>query len=110
VRDVVQAIAALAEHPGAVGRVWNVGGAEEITIRELAMRVIDQTGGASRIVTIPYDQAYGPGFDDLGRRLPDTSSIRDLLGWTPRIPLEETIAAVRDHLLEHPETLAASGA
>jgi UDP-glucose 4-epimerase len=110
VRDAVRAIAALAEHPGAVGRLFNVGGTEEITIRELALRVIDQTGSSSQIVTVPYDEAYAPGFDDMTRRLPDTSSIRDLVGWAPRIPLEQTIAAVRDHLVEHPETLGASSA
>jgi UDP-glucose 4-epimerase len=110
VRDVVRAIAALAAHSHAVGRVFNIGGSEEISIGELAAKVIEQTGSPSRAIAVPYDEAYAPGFEDLERRLPDTTSLRALTGWRPEHPLESTIAAVRDHLSRHPELQAASTA
>jgi UDP-glucose 4-epimerase len=98
VRDVVPAISGLAEHPQAVGKVFNVGSDEEISIRELAERVIQRTGSPSEIELVPYGEAYGPGFEDLQRRLPDCSRLRKLLGWSPRYGLDETIDAVAEHL------------
>ncbi len=98
VRDVVPAIAGLAEHPQAFGRVFNVGNDQEISIRELAERVIERTGSASRIQLVPYGEAYGPGFEDLQRRLPDCTRLRSLLGWAPTYTLDATIDAVAARL------------
>ena len=94
VSDVVRAFMGLIEHPQAVGRVFNVGSTEEITILDLARRVKAVTGSASPIEFIPYDQAYAPGFEDMRRRVPDTGRIRALLGWEPRVSLDEILARV----------------
>ena len=97
VRDVVQAVVGLAHHPGAVGRVFNVGSEEEISINDLAARVKAAAGSKSAITHVPYETAYAPGFEDMARRVPDISRVKALLGWTPRRTLDETLAAVRDH-------------
>lgn len=99
VGDVVVALIGLMEHPAAAGRVFNVGSTAEITIEALAQRVREITGSASPIVHIPYDEAYAPGFEDMRRRVPDIGRIRSLLGWEPRITLDETLARVRDWLI-----------
>lgn len=98
VRDVVRALCALAVHPQAAGQVFNIGGTEEISIRDLASRVLKITGSSSTITFIPYSEAYGPGFEDMQRRVPDTSRIQQLIGWQPSISLDQTLAAVRDDL------------
>jgi UDP-glucose 4-epimerase len=91
VRDVVAAIQALAEHPGAVGEVYNIGSNEEVTILELAQRVRDRADSASEIRLIPYDQAYETGFEDFRRRVPSLSKIQAAIGWKPTRSLDETI-------------------
>src|SRR5260221_13587940 len=91
VNDVIQAIVGLATAPGAVGEVFNIGTNEEITIYELAERVRARTGSNSEIVLIPYDQAYEAGFEDIRRRVPDLTKIKNLLGWSPTTNLDETI-------------------
>jgi len=97
VRDVVQAIVGLAHHPGAIGKVFNIGSEEEITILDLAKRIKAMTGSRSEIVHVPYAEAYAPGFEDMARRVPDILRVRELLGWRPRRSLEETLKAVREH-------------
>jgi UDP-glucose 4-epimerase len=91
VNDVVKAIMGLAESPKTVGEVFNIGAHEEISIRELAERVKVRTESASEIVTIPYDQAYEAGFEDMRRRIPDIRKIREYIDWAPTTPLDETI-------------------
>ncbi len=98
VADVVRAIMGLAEHPDAVGQVFNVGSTREITIRELAELVKRELDSPSEIVFIPYEEAYGPGFEDMKRRVPDISKIQRLLGWEPEIPLETTIHRIAQHM------------
>jgi UDP-glucose 4-epimerase len=98
VRDVVRGIHGLAEHPAAEGQVYNLGTTREITIADLARLVVSVTGSASEIVYIPYEQAYEAGFEDMQRRVPDTSKVRAAIGWTPQIPLEETLRSVAEHL------------
>src|SRR5579864_6113647 len=83
VADVVGALVALLDHPGAVGQVFNVGSAEEVTIAELARRVRRLAESPSEVVFVPYDQAYEPGFEDMPRRVPDTGKVRDLVGFRP---------------------------
>lgn len=98
VRDVVRALISLSEHPNALGRVFNVGGTREITINGLADLIIAATRSKSDVRKIPYEEAYGPGFEDMMRRVPDTSRIESLIGWAPTITLESTIEAVRDQM------------
>jgi UDP-glucose 4-epimerase len=97
VRDVVQAIVGLAHHPAALGRVFNVGSEEEISILELAKKIKALTKSKSEIKHVPYAEAYAPGFEDMARRVPDISRVKALLGWSPRRSLSETLEAVREH-------------
>ena len=94
VRDVVRAIAGLARHPKAAGRVFNIGSSEEITVRQLAERVKMLTESRSPIVHLSYEKAYGPGFEDMARRVPYTGRIHSLLGWQPQYILNETLAGI----------------
>ena len=94
VRDVVEAIIGLSRHAEATGKVFNIGGTEEVSIRQLAERIRSNTGGASPIVSVPYEEAYAPGFEDMMRRVPDTSRIRALLGWRPVRTLDDILASV----------------
>ena len=97
VRDVVQALVQLAEHPESPGRVYNVGSTEEVSILELARRVQAITGSDSPIVNIPYAEAYAPGFEDMERRVPDIRRVFELTGWQPRRSLDEILEAVVAH-------------
>ena len=91
----MDALIGLLDHPDAVGGVFNVGSTEEVTILELAQRIVELAGTGAPIELVPYDQAYATGFEDMRRRVPDTTKIRDLLGWQPRhrldLVLRETI-------------------
>jgi UDP-glucose 4-epimerase len=97
VTDVVRALIGLAAEPRAAGDVFNVGNPEEVSILALARRVLDVTGSRSPIVTVPYDEAYETGFEDLPRRVPDVAKIRTLIGWTPTVGLAEILARVVAH-------------
>jgi UDP-glucose 4-epimerase len=94
VGDVVGALKALMVEPRAIGEVFNVGNTEEVTIHALAERVKAITGSASPIVTVPYDQAYEAGFEDMPRRVPDLSKIEQLIGYRPAVGLDEIIRRV----------------
>lgn len=96
VGDVVRALMALMSEPRAIGQVFNIGNVEEVTIRELAERVKAATDSSSRIVTIPYEQAYDSGFEDMPRRVPDLTKVRELVGYEPRVGLDEIIRRVVD--------------
>jgi UDP-glucose 4-epimerase len=97
VADVTRAISQLAEVPAAVGQVFNIGSTEEVTIRELAARVIALTGGNSEITYVPYDEAYAPGFEDMQRRVPSIERIHRLIGYAPRHTLHETLGRVIEY-------------
>ncbi len=94
VRDVVGALIALAEHPSAVGEVFNVGSDNEITIRALAEQVKAILGSKSEIVLVPYDDAYEEGFEDMRRRAPDISKVQALIGFKPKVDLATIIRDV----------------
>lgn len=95
VADVVRALADLMLlGESAYGEVFNIGSSEEITIRELAERVVRATGSHARIVTVPYDEAYEEGFEDMQRRVPDTSKIRAAIGWETTRSLDDILADV----------------
>lgn len=96
VGDVVGALRKLMVEPRAVGEVFNIGNIEEVTMLELARRVKAVTGSHSPIVTIPYDQAYEAGFEDMPRRVPDLSKIHDLVGYQPAVELDDIIRRVVD--------------
>jgi UDP-glucose 4-epimerase len=100
VGDVVCALVALVKEPAAIGQVFNIGNAEEISIRELAERVKKLTGSGSPIVTIPYDQAYEAGFEDMPRRVPDIARIHALIGYQPRVKLDEILTKVIEYFRE----------
>jgi UDP-glucose 4-epimerase len=97
VKDVVGALIGLAEHPDAVGQVFNIGGTDEITIRRLAERIIELTGSRSTIQTVPYDAAYEEGFEDMQRRVPDVTKLNNLIGFAPRYSLDATLRSVIEH-------------
>jgi UDP-glucose 4-epimerase len=105
VRDAVQAILGLAAHPQAIGQVFNIGGREEIAIKELAERVRALTGSSSPITLVPYAQAYPSGFADIQRRVPDISRIAALIGWQPAISLDETLLTIADYLRSYPDVV-----
>jgi UDP-glucose 4-epimerase len=101
VGDVVDALVALASEPRAVGDVYNIGNTDEISIRDLAERVKALTASESPIQFIPYDQAYEAGFEDMPRRVPDLTKLRDLIGYQPKVRLDEIIQRVVEHAREH---------
>ena len=94
VGDVVRAVVALINEPRAIGQVFNIGNGHEISIRDLAQRIKQLTGSSSTIVTIPYDQAYESGFEDMPRRVPDIAKIRALIGYEPTVELDEILTRV----------------
>jgi UDP-glucose 4-epimerase len=96
VGDVTGAMVALMDHPDAAGRVFNVGSSEEVSILELAERVIRITGSESKIRFIPYDEAYEEGFEDMQRRVPDTTRVAQLVGFKPTVSLDEIIEMVAE--------------
>lgn len=91
VRDTVRAIATLCETDAAVGRTFNVGSSEPVTVRDLAHRVIERAGSESRVASVAYEDAYGPGFEELGIRTPDTAALRSLTGWRTELSLDDAI-------------------
>ena len=91
VDDAVRALLLVMDSDKAVGEVFNVGNNEQISIMELAKRVIELTGSASTIEKIAYENAYPEGFEDMQRRVPDISKIKQVLGWTPEINLDQII-------------------
>jgi UDP-glucose 4-epimerase len=97
VADVVDALVKLAQEPRAIGEVFNIGNTEEVTIADLAERVKRMTDSTSPVQFIPYDQAYEAGFEDMPRRVPDISKVRNLVGYEPRLSLDEIVCRVVEH-------------
>ncbi len=94
VKDTVRAVVELSQEPGAVGEIFNVGSNDEITILELAHRIVQRAQSRSEIRLIPYDQAYESGFEDMRRRVPSTEKIKTVIGWQPTVPLDQTLDEV----------------
>ena len=94
VGDIVPGLIALAETPETRGQAFNMGGAQEISILDLATRIIELTDSSSEIVLVPYEQAYGEGYEDMRRRVPDNSRAERMLGFVPATGLDEIIYAV----------------
>jgi len=97
VGDVVKALLALIEHPEAVGRVFNIGGQGEVSIEALAQRIIDLSESDSKLRYVPYEEAYEEGFEDMQRRVPDTTRARELIGFEPSDDLDDIIRMVIDY-------------
>lgn len=94
VKDAVQGMIRLMEHPQAVGNVFNLGNQSEISINGLAQKIIALTGSPSKIVHIPYDDAYEEGFEDMERRVPDTTKVFKLIGFKPTVDLDGILGMV----------------
>lgn len=101
VGDAVRALLGLLDQPQSIGEIYNVGNPEEVTIEELAWRVIGLTGSSSEITYIPYEQAYEKGFEDMLRRVPSIEKISALTGYRPEYMLDRTLQAVIDYEREH---------
>jgi len=97
VRDVVGALVNLMDRDESVGEVFNIGSNEEVSIMELARRVRELTGSDSEIVTVPYDEAYEEGFEDMPRRVPDITKVNKLVGFRPTVTLDEVLQSVIEY-------------
>jgi len=91
VDDAVKAILTLANTDSAIGEVYNIGGVGETTIKQLADKIIERTKSTSKITFTPYDDAYPAGYEDMQRRVPDTTKIKSSIGWSPLNSLDDII-------------------
>ncbi len=97
VSDVVDAMISLANHPKAVGEIFNIGSTEPVRIKDLAMKIIQKTNSDSVIKYVPYDEAYEQGFEDMAIRIPDLTKIKALIGFQPSINLD----GILDRVIEY---------
>ena len=93
VLDVVHALLGLIDHEGAIGEVFNIGSREEISILDLAHRILKVAESTSDVKLISYEDAYDVGFEDMRRRVPDTTKVHQLTGWEPRYGLDDILKA-----------------
>ena len=98
VADAVSAIRLLVDSDDAVGRTVNIGSTEEITILDLAQRIIDVVGTSSQVRLVSYEEAFGEGFEDMRRRVPDITAAADLVGWQPTVDLDRILLDTRDDM------------
>lgn len=98
VGDVVPALVALVENSRSYGQAYNLGGAQEISIKALGERIIERTQSKSEITLIPYEQAYAPGYEDMRRRVPDNSKAHELIGFIPQTNVDAIIEHVANDL------------
>ncbi len=101
VGDTVRALIALLDHPGAIGNIFNVGNPQEVSILELAQRVVHLANSSSPIVLVPYEHAYEAGFEDMRRRVPDISRLTALTGFRPTLDLDAIIRTVIEYEQAH---------
>jgi len=106
VSDVVAWLLLLAADDRAVGDVFNLGNPEEVTIEELAQRVIGVTGAKVGIDHVSYEKIYDAGFEDMDRRVPDISKVVALTGYSPKVKLDDALLRTRDWFLAEQETEA----
>jgi UDP-glucose 4-epimerase len=105
VSDVIQGLVGLMEHPEAVGDVFNVGNSEETSIADVARRVKAMTGSSSEIRYIPYEEAYGEGFEDMERRVPNLAKIKDLIGYEPQSKLDDILTSVIEYFRKNSNSM-----
>ena len=96
VSDAIRALLLVIDSDKAIGQVFNVGNNQQISIMDLAKKVIEITGSKSEIKKVPYSEAYPAGFEDMQRRVPDISKIKNALGWSPAIGLDQIIRDIAD--------------
>jgi UDP-glucose 4-epimerase len=101
VGDVVDCLLKLINEPRAIGQVFNIGNEEEVAILRLAEIVKSRTGSSSPIEFVPYDKAYEAGFEDMPRRVPDLTKVRQLVGYEPHVQLNEIITKVIEYFRTH---------
>ena len=94
VHDVIDAVLAIAFAGNTIGKVINIGNDYEISINDLAKKIIDETGSKSEMVYVPYAEAYGDGFEDMERRVPNIDLINQLVAWKPKRNLSTMIADI----------------
>jgi len=99
VEDAVRALLLVMDSDKSIGEVFNIGNNQQISILELAKRVIQITDSKSEIIKVPYTEAYPDGFEDMQRRVPDISKINNVLGWSPQIGLDQTIKDIATFIL-----------
>jgi UDP-glucose 4-epimerase len=97
VGDVVGALVKLLDRNESIGEVFNIGSDEEVSILDLAKRIKELTKSESEIVFVPYDDAYEEGFEDMPRRVPDTSKVRELVGFRPQVKLDGILQSVIEY-------------
>jgi UDP-glucose 4-epimerase len=98
VRDTLRAVIDLLDRPDHTsGEIYNIGSSQETTINQLAQTVIDRTDSRAAIQYIPYNEAYAPGFEDMRRRVPDTTKVRTAIGWTPKYNLLQILDDVVEY-------------
>ncbi|MCC6797212.1 MAG: GDP-mannose 4,6-dehydratase [Candidatus Hydrogenedentes bacterium] len=102
VGDVVPALCGLMESKSINGEIFNIGNTERITIADLAERIIALTGSKSKVHFIPYDQAYGPGYEDMRHRAPSLDRIRAAIGYDPKTSLDQILKSVIDDMKANP--------
>ncbi len=102
VTDIVDGLLAILERPETSGQIFNLGSDEELRIRDLATRILELTGSPSQVQLIPYEHAYGPGYEDTERRVPDISKAQRMLGFQPKWALDDVIRAVAADILGQP--------
>jgi len=100
VYDVVDAVIAIAFAENTIGKVINIGNDFEISINGLAKKIIDETGSKSDIAYVPYAEAYGEGFEDMERRVPNIDLIHELVGWKPERDLSTIIADISAEMMK----------
>ncbi|MFN2516870.1 MAG: GDP-mannose 4,6-dehydratase [Pyrinomonadaceae bacterium] len=105
VGDVVGALIKVMDHSDSVGQVYNIGSTEEISILKLAEKVKEMTNSDSEIVFLPYDEAYEEGFEDMPRRVPDISKVKQLVGFRPQMMLEGILQSVISYQSGRPSPL-----
>ena len=103
VGDVVDAMIELAQHPGAMGEVFNVGHTKEISILDLAMLVKEVSSSGSEIQFVPFEEAYAAGFEDMPRRMPNISKLQNLIGYQPSCDLRQIVEAVVQYVKRQKE-------
>jgi UDP-glucose 4-epimerase len=99
--DVIDAVLAIAFAENTIGKVINIGNNFEISINDLAKKIIDETGSKSEIVYVPYAEAYGDGFEDMERRVPNIDLINQLVGWKPQRDLSTMISDISEDMKKH---------
>lgn len=98
VDDAVRAVMTLAADDSTIGDYFNIGGIGETTMKQLAEKVIERTGSQSKLKYVPFSEAYGAGFEDMQRRVPDISKVKAKIGWAPTHNLDSIIDSVAAHL------------